>query len=457
MINLITEVKKLEKYIPAKKIIEEHKNDDYLIWLDSSLEDKTLGRFSIIGINPLMKIEINNQKLKLSDTHNILSLEVKKKLKSYKTNEALKIILDNINIKNDPKINIPFKFGLLGYFSYEYLDKFKKKSELKTPDSFWFLPQSVFVFDHIKKQTYNCNIKIKNNISETKYKDKKKKMEIKYELKFKDYLKKIKYLKKKIYDGEIYETCLTHKIKINNINNPLSLYLKLRENNKAPFSAFLRIKNINILCNSPERFLRLENKTAEMRPIKGTIKRGKNSKEDKKLEEKLKSSIKNQAENIMIVDLIRNDLGKVCKFGSVKVIDLFKIEKYTSLFQMVSTIKGELQGNKDIFDLIDASFPGGSMTGAPKKRAMKYIEKLEKKKRGIYSGTIGYIDSCGNADLNIVIRTIIHDEKTKKAYLQVGGAIVQDSKNKEEYEESMLKAKKILEICKTEYLEEKII
>jgi para-aminobenzoate synthetase component I len=259
-------------------------------------------------------------------------------------------------------------------------------------------------------------------------------------------LNKINHIKKQIYEGEFYECCYTHKIFLDNINHHYDLYLKLREENSAPFSAYISIGSLKIISCSPERFLKLDHKEIEMRPIKGTIKRGNNYKEDIKLEKMLRNSTKNQAENIMIVDLIRNDLGRVCNFSSIKVKELFKIEKYASLFQMVSTISGVLKKNKDIFDLLMATFPGGSMTGAPKIRAMMHIDKLEKFSRGIYSGSIGWIDTKGNTDLSIIIRTIISDTKTKKGYIQVGGAIVKDSNPLAEYDESLLKGEKILQI-----------
>jgi len=448
------DIKKIQDINP-EEIFEKYHNDRYLIWLDSSLHNNNLGNFSIIGIKPILTVEIKNQKAKIQDPNNFL--KDKNSLEKEKPNKVLRYIQQqlNQNLPNE-KINLPFSFGFLGYFGYEYLHTSQNKDYLETPDGFFMIPSKCFILDHKNNKNYEINIIATNNKpqlihislakSDSIINKSNKIQNISYELSYNEYKEKIDFIKSKLYEGEIYECCFTHKIFIDNLKNLETLYLKLRKENKAPFSSYLKIDNINVLSCSPERFLKIQNNQVQMRPIKGTIKRGHNDNEDKKQKAHLQNSKKDQAENIMIVDLIRNDLGRVCKFGSVKVKQLFKIEKYTSLFQMVSEIEGELHDDKDIFDLINATFPGGSMTGAPKIRAMQYIEKLEKYKRGIYSGAIGFIDFSGNADLNIVIRTLIHDEKTNKAYIQVGGAIVQDSKVKNEYEESILKGEKILEI-----------
>jgi len=425
-----------------QEIIHSYKDHSYLIWLDSSMVEEKLGRYSIIGVEPLLIIKGTYLNPNIQDPHNIFD----DNLKNLTTNKTLSYILDRLEVSND--FDIPFQAGLLGYFGYEYMHYNDNKSSIDTPDSFWMLPQKVYIYDHINNGNYECTINKPYKPLKLLNKPRPNTKELKTvnELTFEKYKKKIEVIKKNIFDGNIYECCFTHKINIDNLKNPLELYLQLRKDNPSPFAAYLKFNDMHILCCSPERFLKTNGNDIEMRPIKGTMKRGVNDIEDKILEEKLRNSIKNQAENIMIVDLIRNDLGRVCNFNSIKVEELFKIEKYTSVFQMVSTISGKLLTGKNIFDVLKASFPGGSMTGAPKIRAMEYIKELEVVKRGIYSGAIGYLNSDLNSDLNIVIRTIVHDENKKKACIQIGGAIVHDSSIKEEYDESLIKAEKLLSV-----------
>jgi para-aminobenzoate synthetase component 1 len=213
----------------------------------------------------------------------------------------------------------------------------------------------------------------------------------------------------------------------------------LRYINPAPFAAYLNFDEVTIISASPERFLKVQGDLVETRPIKGTRPRGKTPFEDVTLEEELLSSSKDRAENVMIVDLERNDLGRVCRFGTVKVKELLTLEKYATVFHLTSTVAGKLRQGKTRADLLKACFPGGSITGAPKVRAMEIIEELEPTKRSIYTGSIGYLSFGGEMDLSIVIRTIL--VKGKKAYLQVGGGIVYDSNPEAEYQETLDKAK----------------
>jgi len=242
-----------------------------------------------------------------------------------------------------------------------------------------------------------------------------------------------------IQRGEVYEICLTHRLETYYDGDGWLLYKHLRAINPAPFTCYLRFPEMEVISSSPERFLKLDkNKIVECRPIKGTRPRGKSAMEDQQLIVNLQNSIKDRAENIMIVDLVRNDLGKVCEIGSVCVPDLFVVEQYATVFQLVSTVRGTLKSELDAFDLLRATFPGGSMTGAPKIEAMKIIDRLEPVKRGIYSGAIGYIDYSGCLDFNIVIRTYVLKDNT--CYYNVGGAIVADSEPEAEYLETMDKA-----------------
>ncbi len=253
----------------------------------------------------------------------------------------------------------------------------------------------------------------------------------------------VEQIKKYIHEGSAYEVCLTHEYSAPQLKEPWALYQALRRINPAPFSSFLKLPEVQVVCSSPERFLHLDkDRLIESRPIKGTRRRGESELHDLKLEDELRSSEKDRAENLMIVDLVRNDLGRVSEIGSVHVPEFFKVERYATVLQLVSVIRGVLKKEYDAFDLIRACFPGGSMTGAPKIEAMKIIASLEKSRRGIYSGAIGYIDFSGTLDLNIVIRSIV--VTNGRCYFNVGGAVTSDSDPAAEYEETLDKARALV-------------
>jgi para-aminobenzoate synthetase component 1 len=222
------------------------------------------------------------------------------------------------------------------------------------------------------------------------------------------------------------------------------VYKDLRHINPAPFAAFMNIEDFSIVSSSPERFLEIKNNIVQTRPIKGTRSRGKNKEEDLINRQELIDSEKDKSELLMIVDLERNDLSKVCKPYSVKVTELFKLEEYSTVFHLVSTVVGELKDKYTAVDCIKACFPGGSITGAPKVRSMEVIEELEPTRRSIYTGCIGYLGFDGNADLNIVIRTILIKEG--QAYLGVGGGITWESEKEAEYQETLDKAKALMRV-----------
>jgi para-aminobenzoate synthetase component I len=254
------------------------------------------------------------------------------------------------------------------------------------------------------------------------------------------YSRAVQTVKDHIAAGDVYQVCLTHRLEAHmEGGSAWDLYRELRQINPAPFASFLRFPEVEIVSSSPERFLKLDqNGLAESRPIKGTRPRGNTPAEDESLRNELRDSSKDRAENVMIVDLVRNDFGRVCEYRTVQVPDFLAIEPYATVFQMVSTVQGRLAGERDRFDLIRACFPGGSMTGAPKIEAMKIIDQLEPVARGIYSGAIGYLDFRGPMDLSMVIRTIIVEDG--RCYFHVGGGIVADSDPRDEYRETLDKA-----------------
>jgi para-aminobenzoate synthetase component 1 len=248
-----------------------------------------------------------------------------------------------------------------------------------------------------------------------------------------------------IVAGDIFQANLSQRFQGSLPEAPFDLYRRLRRRNPAPFAAYLAFGDLAVLSASPERFLRLdqERRLVETRPIKGTRPRGLGPMHDAALGRALAESEKDRAENVMIVDLLRNDLSRVCRPGTVRVPELFALEHHPTVHHLVSTVVGELEPGADAFDLIRAAFPGGSITGAPKVRAMEIIAELEPTQRGVYCGSIGYISATGAMDTSIVIRTYLALEG--QVYFQAGGGIVADSDPELEYRETLDKARGLIE------------
>lgn len=254
------------------------------------------------------------------------------------------------------------------------------------------------------------------------------------------YLGDIAACKRRLFEGETYEVCLTNKIAADVAPDPLALYRTLRRVNPAPFAAFLRFGEVAVLSSSPERFLHVgRDRWAEARPIKGTCRRGETPAEDARLAEELRADEKSRAENVTIVDLLRNDLGIACEFGTVHVPELMGVETYATLHQLVSTVRGRLREETTAVDCVRACFPPGSMTGAPKVRTMEIIDELEGEARGVYSGAIGYFGLGGGCDLSVAIRAIAIDGDSTT--IGIGGAIVLESDPEAEYWEALLKGR----------------
>lgn len=257
-----------------------------------------------------------------------------------------------------------------------------------------------------------------------------------------DYLFKVGEILEHIHKGDIYEANFCQEFYAENTRiNPLDIYEDLNTISEAPFATFLKIDSQYLLCASPERYLKKEGAKIISQPIKGTAKRLVDLQEDQKTATALSKDIKERSENIMIVDLVRNDLSKSAKKGSVRVEELCKVSSFKQVHQMISTVVSELKDDVHLVDVIKDTFPMGSMTGAPKISAMKIIETLEETKRGLYSGTVGYFTPMGNFDFNVVIRSILYDSEKKYLSFSVGSAITAKSTPEKEYEECLLKAK----------------
>jgi para-aminobenzoate synthetase len=259
------------------------------------------------------------------------------------------------------------------------------------------------------------------------------------------YLDAIAAAQRALYDGESYELCLTNRLRVPvGAADPLEIFARQRHLNPAPYGAFLRFGDLVVLSSSPERFLRISpGGEVEARPVKGTRARGASAAEDERLREELRTSVKDRAENLMIVDLLRNDLSRTCEVGSVVVDELIGLETHPHVHQLVSTIRGTLRDDRDPLGCVEACFPGGSMTGAPKLRSMEILDRLEPEPRGIYSGALGYLGLGGGVDLSIVIRTAVVRDGV--ATVGSGGAITVRSDPEDEWREMLLKARPVLD------------
>ena len=342
-------------------------------------------------------------------------------------------------------------FGFLGYDLKNEVEKLQSNNfdGIKLPDLYFFQPEIIIELKDGIATISSISKKVEDvyqEISLSRSPEAKitSSITLKSRLSKEKYLENIHRIRTHIENGDVYELNFCQEFFAENVNiEPLAVFNKLNEISKAPFAAFLKNKNTYLLCGSPERFLKKVGKKLISQPIKGTIRRGINKIEDEQLKEQLQSDLKERAENVMIVDLVRNDLTRSSKTGTIKVEELFKIYSFESVNQMISTITSELREDVHPIDGIKAAFPMGSMTGAPKVMAMELIEKYEETKRGLYSGAVGYISPSGDFDFNVVIRSIIYNQKNQYLSYQTGGAITYDSVPEKEYEETILKGENL--------------
>ncbi|MCX7770147.1 MAG: aminodeoxychorismate synthase component I [Proteobacteria bacterium] len=411
--------------------------------LDSGDLNLDTSNFSFIGIRPLYKVYYSRRG----------TIQDNKLIKE----PFLKFIDRELSLKQREKGPFPFCSGFIGYLTYDFgweLDKFRnyysKRRMYNMPLACFYYYDTIFVVDKGQKKlfyvTEGRNRDIDDIVNKLKTGNKSKELSFvsktRSSVSRKRYCEIIKKTKEYISAGDIYQANISQRFSCDFISDSEFFYGQLRKLSPAPFGAYFVDNDYTIISNSPERFLYRDGDYIETRPIKGTRKRLKDPKGDLKIAEELKNSQKDRAEHVMIVDLERNDLGKICKSGTVKVKDLMRIETYANVHHMVSTICGSLKQGITFSDCINATFPGGSITGAPKLRSMQIIDELEPVDRGIYCGSIGYIDNSGNFDFNIAIRTgIIHKNRL---YFYVGGGIVADSDPELEYEETIIKARSFL-------------
>ena len=422
------------------------------------------GRYTIIGLNPDKIWDINKDIITLNDSGKVI------KIKS----DPLKFInklINNFNIKIPSQLPSMASM-LVGYFSYDiirYIEKIPNsgKDDLKIPDVRLSRPKNLIIYDNLKKKIhYTENVyadtKIKNyyekydsvykkfnlyeNFENIKLSEqftyKSNKNLIKSNTtkeKFKSLVKKAKtYIER----GDVFQVVLSQRFERKIIKKPIEIYNYLRKSNPSPFMFYFNYNDFNILGSSPEILVRLRKGEVTIRPIAGTRPRGKNIKEDKKYELDLLKDKKELAEHLMLLDLGRNDVGKVSKINSVKVTEKFKVEKYSHVMHIVSNVVGKVNNKFSIFETLLSGFPAGTVSGAPKIRAMEIIDKLEKNKRKLYAGGIGYFTPNGEFDTCIALRTALI--KNNKFYVQAGAGIVSDSDPEKEYVETVNKAKALM-------------
>ena len=450
----------------------------YAFLLESIEGEEKIARFSFLAKDPELLFESKADKIKIT---------------KFKKGKAVSKVS---NIKDTPLSKIrdifkKYKFvatsglprfcgGMVGYLSYDIVRFFeqlpkKNKDDLKLPDALFMLAKTLLIFDHINKKikvvkcvdiapkaTQAQKIKAytralqeidelimslstptlitKNNNGRNGLQSVQSKVKSNFtKAQFEGIIKKAK---KQIQAGEIIQVVLSQRFEVGLKTDPFNIYRKLRVLNPSPYMYYLNFNDIQIIGSSPELLVRCENGVVETRPIAGTRPRGKNKKQDDDHAKDLLKDPKEKAEHIMLVDLGRNDLGRVCAKGSVYLSEFMQIERYSHVMHIVSNVKGKLNRKFDDFDVLQAAFPAGTVSGAPKIRAMEIIEDLENVTRGPYAGCIGYFSFSGNLDTCITIRTIVTTKN--KAYVQAGAGIVADSNPSKEYEETVNKAKAAL-------------
>ncbi len=436
-------IKKVDIYLDPINLYEMIKNEPYSFILESSLYDEKFGRYSIVSSSPFEIVEYTDDPQGIEKLRNIMN-----KYTSF---------------NSDNKENLPFTGGAVGYLSYDlgrYIEKIPEQAKkyIDVPDIYFGLYDWAYVVDHKLKSLYIVTpdidkekeqaiiIKREKAIHEYKPIEIEDVMEEKVALTSnftkQGYIKSVEKVRDYIRSGDIYQANLTQKFAGKTKRSSYDIYKELRKISPTIFGGMLHFEKVEVISNSPERFIKIKDKIIESRPIKGTRPRGQNEIEDNKYKQELINSEKDKAELLMIVDLVRNDLGRVSKIGSVKVKELFKLEAYANVYHLVATIQSEIDSSKDIYDVIKATFPGGSITGAPKIRAMEIIEELEPTRRNVYTGSIGYIGFDESIDFNIAIRTIV--KKDDDISFQVGGGITWDSNSEDEYMETLHKARSII-------------
>lgn len=444
-----TEIRRLSFYKETADIFPQYRDYEMAVFLDSALKNQ-LGRYSVIGLYPYIVLKEEDGICYRNGERQIMTFE-----------EVMDNELDQQREENPT--GLPLIAGAIGYFSYDYGRKFehiptRHPKKVQMPEALFAFYDLLIIEDKAEKTLY---LTARGETADAKALLDQTEQEIaahkpqnspirqyrlaEYTPNFEkeEYKQTVQDMISYIVEGDIYIANMTQQLTVDSQKNPYEVYRYLRTYNPAPFACYFNYGSFQIVGASPERFLQVKDGVIETRPIKGTRKRGSTPEEDEALRKELQASSKDRSELLMIVDLERNDLNHVCEPGSVRVTEHFAVEAYATVFHLVTTIVGKMKKDLPFMDLIRAAFPGGSITGAPKIRAMEIIDELEHDRRGLYTGSMGYISLDGSCDLNIVIRTAVY--QNGQYHLGVGGGITCESELEFEYEETLQKAKAVLE------------
>lgn len=441
--------------------------ESHAFLLESVERGEQIGRYTFLGAGPYMRVKARQGKVEIERGR-------KRQLVSENVFQVVKRLLREHRPASVPGLP-PFTAGAVGYFAYDVVRHLEKigehaKDDLSLPDAELMFFDRLLAFDHLRhqihimatadvsretpKRAYDrarrdiaaLEKKLANGLSPALWRKSSKtklgKLKVHSATKRDSYMRGVERCKEYIAAGDIFQVVLSQRLDFVPGVAPFDLYRALRQVNPSPYLYFLKNGDTHILGSSPEMLVRVTGSKLEYRPIAGTHPRGRDEAEDARLEQAMRSDEKERAEHVMLVDLGRNDLGRVSEYGSVKVKDLMYVERYSHVMHLVSALEGKLRKDLDALDAFAACFPAGTLSGAPKVRAMQIIEELEPTRRGIYGGSVLYADFAGNLDSCIGIRTLLM--QGKKAYLQAGAGIVADSDPEKEFEESMNKAGALL-------------
>ena len=427
--------------------------EPWSIFLDSGYPLIDSGRYDIMSARPYRTLVTHGNETRIADRTGV----------EYSDEDPFSLVKRQLGERRINLSGFPFSGGALGYFSYDLGRRIEKlpalaRDDVNVPDMAIGLYDWALVVDHHKRRTWLIGAdKAHHSNAEWEelqdfFGDGNTTPAAPYTVQSdllnhtgrEQYEAAFDRIKHYIRDGDCYQVNLAQRFSVAVRGDSWSVYRQLRKSNPAPFACFFRLEQGSVLSSSPERFILISNDQVETKPIKGTIRRSVYAYEDKALAEQLLESEKDRAENLMIVDLLRNDIGKNCETGSVMVPRLFALESFATVHHLVSTVTGRLASGKHALDLLRGAFPGGSITGAPKLRAMQIIEELEAFRRTVYCGAIGYIGFDGNMDTSIAIRTLVH--KNGRIYFWAGGGVVADSQPESEYTECYTKAEAILRL-----------
>ncbi len=423
----------------------------WAVLLDSTYPISGQGRFDIMAYAPACTLQ----------TRGALTLVRTAEEERVSEDDPFLLLKQQLGQRLPAIDELPFNGGVIGYFAYDLARRVEKLPTLaadaeQVPEMAVGIYRWAVVVDHLQKQSWLVGYGLAEHLitdlvrqfsqlpAVGAFSDFKVLRAPQSNMSRQIYANAFSRIKHYLKEGDCYQINLTQRFASPCQGDPWTAYLALRQINAAPFSAYLNLPDVQVLSSSPERFLKVTGKQVETKPIKGTRPRKADSAQDMLQMQALASSEKDRAENVMIVDLLRNDIGRSCREGSVSVPKLFAVESYATVHHLVSTVIGELAAGKHALDLLRSCFPGGSITGAPKIRAMEIIEELEPHRRGIYCGSIGYIGFDGNMDTNIAIRTLVHNQGSVRFW--VGGGIVNDSVESEEYQECFDKAAALLQL-----------